>query len=169
MKVLNLLCAEQHGFEGWFGSEDDFQSQLTRGLVACPLCGNTVVHKLPSAPRLNLLGSASHSPAPAPSSEPTPLPSGGHKGNAGELVPAPAAPPADAAQAAFLSAVRQVLLNTEDVGSRFAEEARRIHYGETESRNIRGQTSPREAVELIEEGIDVMPLPLPAALKHTLQ
>ena len=164
MKVLNLQCADQHGFEGWFGSEDDFQSQLARGLVACPVCGNTVVHKLPSAPRLNLLGSASH--PPAPTSGPAPAPSAVQQIDAHEP-PVPA--PSDAAQAAFLAAVRQVLQNTEDVGSRFAEEARRIHYGETESRNIRGQTSPREAVELIEEGIDVMPLPLPAGLKHTLQ
>lgn len=165
MKVLNLQCADQHGFEGWFGSEDDFQSQLARGLVACPLCGNTAVHKLPSAPRLNLLGCASHPSAPAPTSDPSPAPPSGHQGEAHELLPAPTA----AAQAAFLSAVRQVLQNTEDVGSRFADEARRIHYGETASRNIRGQASPREAVALIEEGIDVMPLPLPAGLKHTLQ
>lgn len=165
MKVLNLQCADQHGFEGWFGSEDDFQSQLARGLLACPLCGNTVVHKLPSAPRLNLLGSGSPPPAPAHASDSTTVPPSEQKGDVHELVPAPT----DAAQAAFLNAVRQVLQNTEDVGSRFAEEARRIHYGETESRNIRGQTSPREAVELIEEGIDVMPLPLPVGLKHTLQ
>ena len=169
MKVLNLQCAEQHGFEGWFGSEDDFQSQLARGLVACPLCGNTVVHKLPSAPRLNLLGATSPPPAAARTRDPTPVSPSGRKVDGHELVPAPAADPADATQAAFLSAVRQVLQNTEDVGSRFAEEARRIHYGEIKSRNIRGQTSPREAVELIEEGIDVMPLPLPAGLKHTLQ
>ena len=165
MKVLNLQCAAQHGFEGWFGSEDDFQLQLARGLVACPMCSDTVIHKLPSAPRLNLLGSATHQPTPAPTSDPTPAASSGHRGGAHEPVSAPT----DAAQLAFLSAVRRVLQNTEDVGNRFAEEARRIHYGETESRNIRGQTSPREAVELIEEGIDVMPLPLPAGLKHTLQ
>ncbi len=61
------------------------------------------------------------------------------------------------------------MAHTEDVGGRFAEEARRMHYGEQEARSIRGQTSAREAVELIEEGIDVMPLPLPAAVKDTLQ
>ena len=64
---------------------------------------------------------------------------------------------------------KHVESNSEDVGPRFAEEARRMHYGDAEARSIRGQASPREAVELLEEGIDVMPLPMPAALKETLQ
>jgi hypothetical protein len=63
-------------------------------------------------------------------------------------------------QAEFLKALRHVLTHTEDVGSRFAEEARRMHYGELEARNIRGQTSVREAAELMDEGIEIMPLPL---------
>ena len=74
-----------------------------------------------------------------------------------------------AAQTAFLTALREVVSRTEDVGDRFAEEARRMHYGEVEVRTIRGQASAREAVALLEEGIQVMPLPLPAALKETLQ
>ena len=72
-------------------------------------------------------------------------------------------------QAAFLNAIRQVLANTEDVGDRFANQARAMHYGDAEPRSIRGQATQREAVELIEEGIDVMALPVPAALKETLQ
>ena len=72
-------------------------------------------------------------------------------------------------QAAFLNAVRHVLANTEDVGDRFANQARAMHYGDAEPRSIRGQATPREAIELIEEGIDVMALPVPAALKETLQ
>ena len=78
-------------------------------------------------------------------------------------------PPSLAQQAAFLNAVRHVLANTEDVGDRFANQARAMHYGDAEPRSIRGQTTQREAVELIEEGIDVMALPMPAALKETLQ
>ena len=74
-----------------------------------------------------------------------------------------------AAQAAFLKALRHVVATTEDVGERFAIEARRMHYGELEARSIRGQTSAREAVELLEEGIDVMPLPLLPGIKETLQ
>ena len=74
-----------------------------------------------------------------------------------------------AGQAAFLKALRQVLDNTEDVGERFADQARAMHYGDAEHRNIRGQASTREVVELLEEGIDVMPLPMLPALKETLQ
>ena len=72
-------------------------------------------------------------------------------------------------QAYFLNAVRHVLANTEDVGDRFANQARAMHYGDAEPRSIRGQATPREAVELIEEGIDIMALPTPASLKETLQ
>ena len=164
MKVLNLQCSHQHAFEGWFASEDDFQSQLNRGLLTCPMCADPVIQKMPAAPRLNFGASASLSPA-----EPS----------RGESLPAPVSPGSPshsmmaaggaAGQAAFLKALRQVLVNTEDVGERFADEARAMHYGETEHRNIRGQASTREAVELLEEGIDVMPLPMVSALKETLQ
>ncbi|WP_431097229.1 DUF1178 family protein [Polaromonas aquatica] len=173
MKVLNLQCTHQHSFEGWFASEDDFQNQLSRGMIECPMCADKSVQKLPSAPRLNLGGhpsgqdladqgkQASSSRAVALSSA-----QGSHDVAAVTGAPSGRSP---AEQAAFLKALRHVMAHTEDVGGRFAEEARRMHYGEQEARSIRGQTSAREAVELIEEGIDVMPLPLPAAVKDTLQ
>lgn len=166
MKVLNLQCAHQHSFEGWFASEDDFQSQLARGLVECPMCSDKAVQKMPSAPRLNLGG---HAAPVASSATPDATP-----GAPASTAVVPAQSDASnvmnpAAQAAFLKALRQVMANTEDVGNRFAEEARRMHYGDTEARNIRGQASMKETVELLEEGIEVMPLPLPAALKETLQ
>ena len=72
-------------------------------------------------------------------------------------------------QAALLKMVRQVVANTEDVGSSFPEEARKMHYGETEHRNIRGQASPQETEALLDEGIVVLPLPMPESLKETLQ
>jgi len=147
MKVLNLQCSHRHVFEGWFGSEDDFQSQLQRGLVECPMCGDTGVAKLPSAPRLNL----GAQPEPAQRQQ--------------DVVSMPEA----ALQKAWLQMVRQVMANTEDVGERFAEEARRIHYGESEERGIRGQASPEETQALLEEGISVMPLPIPKALKGPVQ
>ena len=154
MKVFNLQCSAQHQFEGWFASEDDYASQGERGLLECPLCGDKSVHKLPSAPRLNLGAVA----------EPAPLP------------PAPAQeqallPPAQlqALQAAYLQFARQVVAQTEDVGARFADEARKIHYGEREERGIRGQATPEQTRELLEEGIAVMPLPLPEGLKGPLQ
>ncbi|HZN46648.1 MAG TPA: DUF1178 family protein, partial [Ramlibacter sp.] len=141
MKVLNLRCAHAHAFEGWFASEDDFQDQLVRGLVECPLCGNAAITKLPSAPRLNL-GATEAAPAAAAKQEVVSSPNP-------EL------------QAAWMQLVKQVMANTEDVGERFAEEARKIHYGETEQRGIRGQASREETQELLEEGIGVLPLPIP--------
>lgn len=164
MKVLNLQCTHQHSFEGWFASEEDFRNQLSRGLIECPLCADKCVQKLPSAPRLNLGGHTSQDSSGQ----------GGQHASSSELVVSsgeatktsnPAAMLASterdhADQAAFLKALRHVLSHTEDVGSRFAEEARRMHYGELEARNIRGQTSVREAAELMDEGIEIMPLPL---------
>jgi hypothetical protein len=145
MKVLNLQCAHRHSFEGWFASEDDFQDQLGRGLVECPLCGDTAIVKLLSAPRLNL-GTGRAEPKQ-------------------EVMAAPDA----TLQAAWMKMVRHVLASTEDVGERFAEEARRIHYGEAQERGIRGQASPAETEALVEEGISVLPLPIPKALKEPLQ
>ena len=146
MKVLNLQCSHSHGFEGWFASEDDFQGQLARGLVECPMCGDTAVAKMLSAPRLNLGASP-----PAESRQ--------------EVVSVPETE----LQAAWLKMVRHVMANTDDVGERFAEEARRIHYGETKQRGIRGQASPEETEALLEEGIGVLPLPIPKALKGPVQ
>ncbi|HEY3049079.1 MAG TPA: DUF1178 family protein [Polaromonas sp.] len=175
MKVLNLQCSLQHSFEGWFASEDDFQAQLARGLIECPLCADKGIQKLPSAPRLNLGGHPTQeaaSPNRAQASPPAPsLVSSGDSSAMRRAVAMPdllaAASPAD--QAAFLKALRHLVANTEDVGERFADEARRMHYGDAEARSIRGQTSAREAVDLLEEGIDVMPLSLPPGLKETLQ
>ena len=150
VKVLDLRCSNGHGFEGWFGSEEDFLDQNGRGLVECPLCADRVVTRLPSAPRLNLSGA--REPAPAKS----------------ESAPAGKPTPADL-QALWMQAVRHAIENTEDVGERFAEEARRIHYGETETRGIRGLASPEERVALRDEGIEVMALPIPPALKGPVQ
>lgn len=150
MKVLNLQCSQQHVFEGWFGSEEEFRGQLERGLVECPMCGDTGVAKLPSAPRLNL----GAQPAPAPAA-----------GGKADVVSMPGAD----MQRAWLKMVRHVMANTEDVGERFAEEARRIHYGESEDRDIRGQATPEQTEALLDEGIGVLPLPIPKALKGPVQ
>ncbi|AJK47237.1 DUF1178 family protein [Burkholderia plantarii] len=144
MKVLDLQCSHGHRFEGWFASADEFESQLARKLVECPVCAATEISRMPSAPRLNLSGAAQARP-PAGQADPRQL------------------------QAQLMRALREVLDKTENVGERFAEEARRIHYDEAPARSIRGVTSPEDARALAEEGIDVMPLPLPAALKEPLQ
>jgi hypothetical protein len=147
MKVLNLRCANGHGFEGWFASDDDFMDQNGRGLIECPLCSDRVVTRMPSAPRLNLSG-AREPVATAPAAK---------EGAAVDL------------QAAWLQAVQHMLANTEDVGERFADEARRIHYGETAHRGIRGEASAEERQALHEEGIEVLSIPVPRALKGPVQ
>lgn len=149
MKVFDLQCSHRHSFEGWFGSEDDFQGQLACGRIECPLCGDTSISKMLSAPRLNL-------GAPQPPSSPA---------QSQQVMNMPDA----SLQAAWLKMVRHVLANTEDVGERFPEEARKIHYGESEERGIRGQASREETEALMEEGIGVLPLPIPNGLKETLQ
>jgi hypothetical protein len=151
MKVLNLCCDEGHGFEGWFASEADYASQTERGLVQCPLCGGKQVHKLPSAPRLNLSGAQ----APATPNSTTVAAAAG----------SPLPEMLEQLQAVWLHTVREVIKHTEDVGERFPEEARKIHYGEAEPRGIRGQASPQDRAALSEEGISIMALPIPDGLK----
>lgn len=148
MKVIDLRCQSGHRFEGWFGSDDDFLDQNGRGLIECPLCADKVIVRSPSAPRLNLSGAREALP---PAQPPVPADEGAVQ------------------QARWMQVVRHVLANTEDVGEQFAEEARRIHYGETKERAIRGQASADEREALQEEGIEVHPLPLPVAFKDSLQ
>lgn len=162
MKVLNLQCGQQHDFEGWFGSEDDYANQLERGLLSCPLCGDVQIQKMLSAPRLNLRSSReSHAPAEGGGKVDEAVhPSGVELG-----LTAPGSP----LQGQLLKAMRQVLANTEDVGDRFADLARAMHHGDMDQRNIRGRTTPEVAMELLDEGIEVLPLPTLPALKETLQ
>ena len=173
MKVLNLQCAQQHSFEGWFASEVDFQSQLSKQMIECPMCESNHIEKMPSAPRLNFgaqqrCSSPSVDSALRTSASSATLQSGDVAFGASSQAEIPT-PVVTGGQADFLKALRHLVANTENVGRRFADEARRMHYGELEARSIRGQASAREAVELLEEGIEVMPLLLPAALKETLQ
>lgn len=149
MKVLSLRCGHGHVFEGWFAADEDFADQNGRGLVECPLCRDRTIEKMPSAPRLNL--SAAREPAP---------PAATRAADA-----QPAAPTPTELQAAYLRTVRNILASTEDVGERFPEEARRIHYGETERRGIRGQASQEQRAALADEGIEIVSMPLPAGWK----
>ena len=158
MKVLDLRCALGHCFEGWFASGDAFESQRTAGLVECPVCGDTHIDKLLTAPRLNL-NRAKETRASAPVElDSSPDASNGTAASTNDAV-SPAAH--------WMRAMREVMARTEDVGERFADEARKMHYGEAEERGIRGRATRSQAEALVEEGIDVMPLP--AALKETLQ
>lgn len=154
MKVLNLQCEHQHSFEGWFASEDDYRQQLDSGLLACPLCGSPKVEKTLSAPRLNL-----KSPRGAPDA-----PGAAHPNSAAAAARSPSA-----AQARWMTAVRQIMDKAEDVGERFPDEVRAMHQGDMPHRAVRGQTSLSQAQELLEEGIDIVPLPDLDAFKNTLQ
>ena len=153
MKVLDLQCAQGHGFEGWFASEEDFLAQKARSLVCCPLCGDAEVLKKLSAPRLNLSSNRS-----TQSQEESP-----------STAVALAKPQSAEQMAAWLELSRKLVANTTDVGDRFAEEARKIHYGEVPEHAIRGQATVKETRELIDEGIAVLPLLLPEGAKGNLQ
>jgi hypothetical protein len=145
MKVFNLCCDQDHAFEGWFASAEDFDRQVEQGLLECPLCGSHEVAKTLSAPRLNL-----------GASEP-------------ETKQAIAMPNDADMRAAILAMARKIAAGSEDVGERFPDEARAIHYDEAPKRSIRGVASREEAAELADEGIEVMPLPFGHLLKGPLQ
>jgi hypothetical protein len=135
--VLNILCTSGHRFEGWFASSNAFREQCERQLVLCPHCQTAAVSLLPSAPHVRR--SAADTPV--------------------EQGVAPVVPPALAAQLyqTLVLAAKQA----ENVGERFPEEARRIHYDEAPARSIRGVASADETLELLEEGILVLPAPVP--------
>lgn len=143
LKVFDLVCPNDHPFEGWFSSENDFETQIETGQLACPMCGSIDVRRTPSAARLNLGAVAERQQA---------------------LLPTP-----QQMHAAFLRMAREIAANTEDVGERFAEEARRIHYEQVPTRGIRGTTTREEATALEDEGINVMPFPFSELIKEPLQ
>jgi hypothetical protein len=151
IKVFNLRCDNGHLFEGWFASGDDLDAQRERGLLSCPVCNSVEVVKAPSAP---YVGRAVAEPAPAET---------GAAARQTAIMPTPAQ-----MQAMFMTMAREIARTTEDVGERFAEEARRIHYNEVPARGIRGTTTREEAQALDEEGIGVMPIPF-AHLLNDLQ
>jgi hypothetical protein len=154
-----LNCEHGHAFESWFQNSAAYDKQTKRGLVSCPICGSAKVEKAIMAPRL--ARSEAAEPPPSPSTPPA--------------VPAPPQPPVAApgkTPVAIMSPmereVRQKLKELRDhvtknasyVGPRFPEEARKIHYGETEHRSIYGEASPDEAKAMHEEGIEFHPLPI---------
>jgi hypothetical protein len=158
MKVFDLACDHDHRFEGWFASSDAYAEQQQRKLIECPMCGSHAVKRLPAAPRLNL-SNAQAPTVPARGAEGAAVPAGGERVSLSQ----------EQFQAMFIKMTRRIIESTEDVGERFAEEARRIHYNEAPERAIRGSTSREEAIALREEGIEVFALPIPAALKGSLQ
>jgi hypothetical protein len=152
--VFDLKCAgEGHVFEAWFGSSADYEAQQARGLVSCPVCGDACVGKAVMAPAVSA------------------------KGNSRAVVPAaqePAAPVMSSADQAKLRALAQALHQAQQqalegstwVGRNFAEQARAMHYGEQDRASIHGEVAPAEARALIEEGVEVAPLPFPVVPPH---
>lgn len=149
MIVYDLECEHSHRFEGWFGSAEDFDSQLARTLLSCPVCASANVVRRPSAAYVN---TGAQEPARA---QPPAAPS------TSVSVPQQYAniPPEVVARV-----VEHIVKNTEDVGNRFPEEARKIYYNEAPERQIRGTASPKEVESLRDEGIEVVSLPVPAHL-----
>lgn len=172
MKVYNLACPLDHRFEGWFASEEDCLAQQDKGMLACPICDNTDITRMPSAPHIAKLSSGKDL---VPSAELTvgradkASLSGNLSGGVFALTGNDHSQLEAQVQAAFLKGMRELMGRSEDVGSSFAEEARKIHYKESPERSIRGQTTLDEADALRDEGIEVMAMPLIPALKNTLQ
>jgi hypothetical protein len=152
-----LVCAANHTFESWFANSAVYDKQLKRGLIACPVCGSTEVDKAIMAPAL---GRNTRAAAPEPAAAPAPA-----------AAPVPADSP-DKAPVAMLSEHERelraklkelrdhIVNNADNVGERFPNEARKMHYGDIEHRPIYGEASPEEARSLIDEGIEVSPLPV---------
>lgn len=173
-----LECGEEHGFEAWFRSSDDFERQQAAELLSCPVCGSAAVTRALMAPAVSTSRKraeiaatiAAATPAAAASAGATSAAAAAPAGSAAavpalvptaEPVPAVMADPRAQALAEMLRQLRRhVEENAENVGSRFPEEARKIHYGETDARGIYGQASRDEVEALVEEGIEVHALPI---------
>lgn len=134
-----LRCGKGHGFDSWFQSAEAYESLRASGHVACAVCGDTSVEKAVMAPQVRPARNAAVRAEPA--------------------VPGPLSGPKSAAEQAFAELRAKIEAETEDVGNRFANEARAIHHGEAPERAIRGQARHDEARSLIDEGIAVAPLP----------
>ena len=151
----SLACERGHEFESWFANSSAYDKQAKRGLVACPMCGSTKVEKAIMAPRLarNDTTIDVPAPAPAPAVPPAaPAPQG--------TEPVAMISPQERELRTKLKELRDHLVkNADNVGRKFPEQARKMHYGEIEHRSIYGEASPDEARSLHDEGIEFHPLP----------
>ena len=148
-----LVCAKGHDFESWFPNSSAYDKQVKRGLVTCPSCGSAKVEKAIMAPRLTS-GTRHDDAEPASAADNLPVPA---------ETPAPVAmmTPQEAEFRRKLKELRDHLTKNADyVGQKFPEEARKMHYGETDHRSIFGEATPQETKELHEEGIEIHPLPV---------
>ncbi|UYV14850.1 DUF1178 family protein [Porphyrobacter sp. ULC335] len=149
MIVFDLSCHDGHRFEGWFGSSADYEDQRARGFLACPSCGSAEVSKAPMAPAVPAKGNARAEVLPPEAPR--------------QVANTPMPPQVQQALAALAKVQAEALKNSTWVGDKFAEETRKMHYGERVEAPIHGQASLAEAKALIEEGVPVAPLPFPVA------
>lgn len=148
----SLRCERKHAFEAWFANSADYERQKKRGLVTCPACGSASVEKAIMAPSL---GRGAKKGAAQTETEPADRPETDGR------TPVAIMSPQERELRTKLKELRDHLIrNAVNVGSRFPEEARKMHYGEAEHRSIYGEASPQEAKELLEEGIEFHPLPV---------
>ncbi len=156
MIVFDLKCDGGHQYEAWFKSSSAYEEQKEAGFVTCPYCDSSNISKAPMAP--NIPAKSNQQPEPTPTAKPSNgdkvnQVAAGNNGELGKMI-------AEAEK--FLTGVRKhVEDNFDNVGNNFAEEARKIHYGETEERGIYGESTKEETLELIDEGINVLPVPVP--------
>jgi hypothetical protein len=153
LKVFDLQCEHGHLFEGWFSSHEDYDAQQSNGMLTCPMCHSATIEKRLSAPRLNV----GHFDAESRASDG--LGAGASASRETVVASSPEALQLAQIQAAIMQQMRELVRNTENVGSGFAEEARRIHEGESEERPIRGTATPEEREALVDDGIAVVALP----------
>jgi hypothetical protein len=149
----SLVCDKAHDFESWFADSAAYDKQAKRKLIACPQCGSTSVEKAIMAPRL------SSSSTKAKSEPETPPPAA--TAATPDKAPVAMLSPQERELRGKLKELRdQLTKNAENVGTKFPEQARKMHYGETEHRSIYGEASPEDAKALAEEGIEFHPLPI---------
>ncbi|MBV6273803.1 DUF1178 family protein [Alcaligenaceae bacterium CGII-47] len=147
IKVFDLSCEHDHLFEGWFSSLDTYDDQLSRGMVRCPVCQSAQITRRVSAPHLNV----SHLKAEPQVAK--------GQGSGSATVLAPSSSQLATLQAEMLRQIREIVRNTDNVGTQFADEARRMHEGEIEQRAIRGTATASECQSLLDDGISIMPIP----------
>jgi hypothetical protein len=148
----NLVCDKSHEFESWFADSAAYDKQAKRKLVECPVCGSAKVDKAIMAPRLARKDKSTSISVPPEAATPAP---------AETSTPVAMISPQEQEFRAKLKELRDHLTaNSDNVGKKFAEEARKMHYGETEHRSIYGEASPQDAKDLHEEGIEFHPLPV---------
>ena len=155
MIVFDLKCVNGHQFESWFRSSDAYDRQVADGLVECPYCGSIDVKKALMAPNVTAKGNQESTGSTAQFTGPAPVSAGSAAMTNSPELQKLARQAADAME----KLQKHVEQSCENVGDRFAEEARKMHYGESEERGIYGETSLDEAQELLDEGVDIMPLP----------